>query len=66
MSLLGPGTKPLLAIVSTMLLLVAYTSGEETICPAISCETTISDFICYQHEADTPVRSIQTFSCPFD
>jgi hypothetical protein len=74
MSLLGPGIKPLLIIVSTILTIVAYSSEHvaaikaerKIICPAIDCETTISDFICYQHEAATPVTEIKTFSCPFD
>ena len=68
MTLLGPGTKPMLAIVLTILAVVAYVnaSDRKIICPAIDCETTISDFICYQHEAATPVTEIRTFGCPYD
>jgi len=35
-------------------------------CPVISCDTTISDYVCYSHSGTTPVETINTFFCPFD
>lgn len=35
-------------------------------CPAISCDTTISGFTCFEHSDSTPVESISTWLCPDD
>ena len=35
-------------------------------CPVIDCDTTIGEFVCFQHASDVPVTSIQTFFCPND
>ena len=60
MFVIPTSSKAMIAMVSSMYMLVAYTSvdASKITCPVISCETTISDFICYQHEAATPVSEI--------
>ena len=40
--------------------------GKKISCPAISCDTTIGDFVCYEHSSSTPVEYINTYLCPFD
>ena len=47
--------------------IVAIDSGTNLIsCPSISCDTTIGDFVCYEHSQSTPVEYINTYLCPFD
>jgi hypothetical protein len=35
-------------------------------CPPINCDTTIGDFVCYEHSQSTPVDYINTYLCPYD